>query len=476
MPRLIGISNRTAAGGSKAGGLAVALWEALAESGGLWFGWSGEVTKTAPRGVELFEEDGVEFAVTDLTEAEHQGFYLGYSNRSLWPVMHYRVDLANFDESEFAIYAEVNRRFAKLIRPRLQRDDVVWVHDYHFMLLGRDLRELGWDGRMGYFLHIPFPPPEIFKSLPDHARLVRGLAAFDVIGFQTTNDRRNFEKYILEEMGAKALGDCRYEVQGRAITIKAYPIGIDADEFARLSVGDAAQVAQSRIKPFLGNRKLILGVDRMDYSKGIPQRFEAMGRLLDHDRDLHGKIAYTQIAPPSRTKVEEYADLRGELDELSGRINGDYGDLDWIPIRYLARSYPRDYLAGLYRIASLCLVTPLHDGMNLVAKEFVAAQDPANPGVLLLSQFAGAAEQLSGGALLVNPHDLSGMADAMREALRMALPERRRRWEAMNKVVNEQDITWWRESFIADLSPDRPLGSSASPAKAGSGSVVALNR
>ncbi|WP_051882128.1 alpha,alpha-trehalose-phosphate synthase (UDP-forming) [Parvularcula oceani] len=470
MARLIGVSNRTAAGGSKAGGLAVALWQALVETKGTWFGWSGDVVKTAPRGVEVFEEDGVEFAVTDLTEAEHEGFYLGYANRALWPVLHYRVDLANFDEVEYEVYAEVNRRFARLVRPRLQPGDLVWVHDYHFFLLGRDLRDLGWQGRIGYFLHIPFPPPEIFKSLPDHAQLARGLAAYDVVGFQTTNDRRNFEKYILEEMDAKALGDCRFEVLGRTITVKSYPIGIDADAFVKAAEGEPAQQAISRIRPFLGGRSLILGVDRMDYSKGIPQRFEAMGRLLDHYPELHGKISYTQIAPPSRTKVEEYQDLREDLDQLAGRINGDYGDLDWIPIRYLARSYPRDYLAGLYRIASLALVTPLHDGMNLVAKEFVAAQDPEDPGVLLLSQFAGSAEQLSGGALLVNPHDMSGMADGMRTGLKMPLAERRRRWEAMMKVVRAQDIVWWRDAFLGDLDPN------ARPGREPGGSVIAMGR
>ena len=323
MARLVGVSNRTAAGGSKAGGLAVALWSALVETKGLWFGWSGELTRTPPRGVEMFEEEGVDFALTGLSEEEHEGFYLGYSNRALWPVCHYRVDLASFDDDHFGTYAEVNERFARLLRPRLAKDDIVWVHDYHLMLLGRELRELGWDGRMGYFLHIPFPPPEIFKSLPDHAQLVRALCTFDNVGFQTTNDRRNFEKYIREDLNAQDLGGCRWRVCGRDITAKAYPIGIDAGEFERLARSETATRAAERMEPFLGGRSLVLGVDRMDYSKGIPQRFQAFGRLLNSYPEMHGKLAYTQIAPPSRTKVEEYADLRHELDELSGRINGD---------------------------------------------------------------------------------------------------------------------------------------------------------
>jgi trehalose 6-phosphate synthase len=469
MKRLVGVSNRTSAGGPKAGGLAVALYDALVDRQGLWFGWSGEVTKATRRGVELFEEGGVEYAVTDLTEEEHQGYYLGYANRALWPVLHYRVDLANFDEEEYAVYREVNRRFAKLLYPRLRKDDLVWIHDYHFMPMALELRDLGWKGRMGFFLHIPFPPPEIVKSLPDHRALVQAVCSNDVIGFQTVSDRDNFLKYCISELGAEASGPEEFFLGGRRVRIRAYPIGIDAEEFKRLAEDPPAQKAISQIEPFLlGNcRDLILGVDRMDYSKGIPNRFQAIGKLLDNQPSLHGKIAYTQIAPPSRTKVEEYADLRKQLDAMAGQINGDYGDLDWIPVRYLARSYPREELAGLYRLSKVLLVTPLHDGMNLVAKEFVAAQDPKDPGVLILSQFAGAAEQLKTGALIVNPHDISGLADAISEALSMPLAERKRRQEALAEVVFSQDIRWWREAFLADLDP---------PVNGDRSSVVSLHR
>lgn len=457
MKRLVGVSNRTAAGGPKAGGLAVALWDALVDRKGLWFGWSGDVAETARRGVELFEEDGVSFAVTDLTEEEYNDYYLGYANRALWPVLHYRVDLANFDEDQYSAYREVNRRFAKLLYPRLEDDDLVWIHDYHFFPMAQDLRDLGWSGRIGFFLHVPFPPPEIIKSVPDHRALCQGLCASDVIGFQTVSDRDNFTKYAVSELGATNDGPETLTLHGRTVCVRAYPIGIDAVEFANLATAEEARDAAARVEPFLTDgRALILGVDRMDYSKGIPNRFEAVGRLLDTDKEIHGRIAYTQIAPPSRTKVEEYAELREELDALAGRINGDYGDLDWIPIRYLARSYPREQLAGLYRLARVALVTPLHDGMNLVAKEFVAAQDPEDPGVLILSQFAGAAEQLKEGALLVNPYDITSMADAIREALSMPLSDRKRRFQKMNDVIHAQHIGWWREAFMADLDPDLP--------------------
>ncbi|MEE4211788.1 MAG: trehalose-6-phosphate synthase, partial [Parvularcula sp.] len=220
MARLVGVSNRTAAGGPKAGGLAVALWEALVDRKGLWFGWSGEISKTMRRGVELFEEDGVEFAVTDLSEAEHQQYYLGYANRALWPVLHYRVDLANFDEDEYNCYREVNRRFAKLLYPRLRSDDLVWIHDYHFLPMALELRDLGWKGRLGFFLHIPFPPPEIVKSLPDHRSLMQGLCANDVIGFQTVSDRDNFHKYCVSELGAESRNATTLKLGGRTVTIK----------------------------------------------------------------------------------------------------------------------------------------------------------------------------------------------------------------------------------------------------------------
>ncbi|NNU16825.1 trehalose-6-phosphate synthase [Parvularcula sp. ZS-1/3] len=452
--RLVGVSNRTAAGGPKAGGLAVALWDALVQRKGLWFGWSGEVNEQLRRGVELFEEEGVEFAVTDLTDKEHDGYYLGYANRSLWPVLHYRVDLANFDEEEYSCYRDVNRRFAKLLFPRLRDDDLVWIHDYHFFPMAQDLRDLGWTGKTGFFLHVPFPPPEIFKSVPNHRALTMGMCASDVIGFQTVSDRDNFAKYCVSELKAEQASPELLQLNGREIRIRAYPIGIDAKEFERIAEEEEARNATEMINPFLGDsRALILGVDRMDYSKGIPNRFQAVGRLLDNEPELHGKIAYTQIAPPSREKVEEYQELREQLDTLAGRINGDYGDLDWIPIRYLARSYGREQLAGLYRLARVALVTPLHDGMNLVAKEFVAAQNPEDPGVLVLSQFAGAAEQLKDGALLVNPHDIANMADTIGEALSMPLSERKRRFEKLSASVFGQDIAWWRETFLADLDP-----------------------
>lgn len=416
----------------------------------MWFGWSGNIVDEVAAEPETFSDEGVDFVVTDFTEAEHDGFYLQYANRVIWPVFHYRVDLAHFGNTDFETYAAVNKRIANLVVPRLEDGDSVWVHDYHFLLMGGYLREGGWTGPIGFFLHIPFPSPEVFQALPEHEQIARAMADFSVLGFQSKTDRANFVRYLVENYDAADEGDGWVSVFGRRIRANAYPIGIEAEKFAKAATSETAKTAATRIGRFLGGRNLVLGVDRMDYSKGLPQRFEAVGKLFDHFPTTRGKVSVTQIAPPSRSKVEEYRDLRIQLDELAGRINGDYGDLDWIPLRYLARSYDRRVLAGLYRIARVCLVTPLRDGMNLVAKEYVMAQDPDDPGVLILSQFAGAAEQLSD-ALIVNPHDTFSVAETINQALEMTVEERRTRWEKLRRTVASEDISWWRQKFLRDL-------------------------
>lgn len=451
MSRLVVVSNRTATPGEdRAGGLAVALWDALTERGGLWFGWSGETTDRETDAIRSLAEGNVEFALADLSEAEHQGYYLGYANRALWPVFHYRVDLARFDDADWDAYSAVNWRFGRLLHQLLRHDDLVWVHDYHFLLLGQGLRDNGWKGPIGYFLHIPFPPSEVFSALPQHQRIARGLAEFDLIGFQTQRDVRNFGRYMVEHHEAEALSDGRFRVFGRTILAKAFPIGIDHEEFRRFAECEMARSAAERVGRMIGDRALVIGADRMDYSKGLPQRLQAFGRLLDEFEDLRGRVNLLQIAPPSRESVSAYRELREELDRLAGRVNGDYSDLDWTPIRYLVRSYPREVLAGLYRLARVGLVTPLHDGMNLVAKEYVAAQDPDDPGVLILSEFAGAAEQM-GAALLVNPHDVGGVAIAIRRAIEMSRDERLDRWRSLDTEVSTNDVATWRRNFLAAL-------------------------
>ena len=454
--RLIVASNRTATpGADRSGGLAVALADALTErGGGVWFGWSGEVLDHGSRGVRIFADGDIDFVLADLTRDEHAGYYLGYANDALWPVFHYRVDLAHFDEAAFEVYAAVNRRFARLLFQQLRRDDIVWIHDYHFLLFGHELRNNGWRGPIGFFLHIPFPPPEVLAALPQHQRLARALADCDLIGFQTKRDVGNFTRYMIEEHGAEAGEDGHLRAFGRKLRVEAFPIGIDPAEFARLADGAEAREAAGRLGRLIENRALVIGVDRMDYSKGLPQRLEAFGRLLDEHEGLRGRVSLLQIAPPSRENVHAYRELREELDRLAGRVNGDHSDLDWVPIRYLARGYPREQLAGLYRLARVGLVTPLHDGMNLVAKEYVAAQQPEDPGVLILSEFAGAAERMEA-ALLVNPHDIGGVAGAIRHALEMSLEERIERWQALDAEVRRNDVARWRRSFLDALDTVR---------------------
>jgi trehalose 6-phosphate synthase len=461
MGRLIIASNRTATPGEpKAGGLAVALWDALTErGGGLWFGWSGDTVEKESRGVRMFAEGNVDFALADLTEREYNGYYLGYANRALWPVFHYRIDLAEFDDDAFEVYAQVNRRLGSTLAQQLRHGDQVWVHDYHFLLMGQELRNAGWRGEIGFFLHIPFPAPEVFTALPSHQRIARGLADFDLLGFQTERDTANFRRYMVEHHGGRDLGDGRLEVFDRTIEARAFPIGIDPEEIARFATGPEAKRDAERLGRVIDNRALVLGVDRMDYSKGLLQRLQAFGRLLDDHEDFRGRVTFVQIAPPSREMVDAYAELREELDRLAGRINSDYADLDWTPIRYLARGYPRETLAGLYRLARIGLVTPLYDGMNLVAKEFVAAQDPEDPGVLVLSEFAGAAEALDA-ALIVNPYDINAMADAVRRGLAMPVDERRERWQQLFQAVTERDIGWWRQRYLDAL--DRVAAETAS--------------
>jgi trehalose 6-phosphate synthase len=316
--------------------------------------------------------------------------------------------------------------------------------------MGQEMRQSGWQGRMGFFLHTPFPAPEVFAALPQHQRLARGLCAFDLVGFQTERDTANFRRYLTDVADGVVLDDGRIQAFDQTVRTETFSIGIDPDEIAAQADGEEGRDAAARLGKIIDYRALVIGVDRMDYSKGLPQRMEAFGRMLDDHEELRGSVSFLQIAPPSREAVDAYQVLREELDRLAGRINADYADLDWMPIRYLARSYDRGTLCGLYRQARVGLVTPLQDGMNLVAKEFVAAQTPDDPGVLVLSEFAGAAEQLQT-ALLVNPHVVAATADAIHRALSMPCEERIERWQELIRGVRAQDIDWWRRSFLQAL-------------------------
>ncbi|GLK81295.1 alpha,alpha-trehalose-phosphate synthase (UDP-forming) [Methylopila turkensis] len=462
MSRLVIVSNRVPVptpGTPPAGGLAVALSGAMKARGGLWFGWSGG--KLEP-GVEEQPEpeittiDGVTYAVIDLAQRDLDEYYAGFSNRMLWPLFHYRMELTEFTRVTLSGYHRVNRLFAQKLAPLIRPDDIIWVHDYHLIPLAAELRAMGLRNRMGFFLHIPFPPPDILTVLPNHADVVRSLAAYDVVGFQTPIDLENFETYVRRERVGRRLPDGRFVAHGRAVTVEAFPVGIETQIFADVAAASGRNALVRRTRESLGDRRLIIGVDRLDYSKGIAQRIQAFETFLLLDPEWRGRCAYIQITPKSREEVPEYAAMEREVAELAGRVNGAFSELDWTPLRYVNRTVGRNALAGLYRHAAVGLVTPLRDGMNLVAKEYVAAQDPEDPGVLLLSRFAGAACELDG-ALLTNPYDVDGTAGALARALDMSLEERRERWSGMFEKLKTHDVAWWCQSFLAALEqPDEP--------------------
>ena len=455
MSRLIVISNRVStpkprSGNGSQGGLAVALAAALREYRGLWFGWSGEKTDEFTGHINLHREDGVTTATIDLEDQDINEYYNGYANRTLWPLFHYRIDLAEYDRSFGAGYERVNERFAETVSPLIEPDDLIWVHDYHLIPLGQQLRQRGLRNRIGFFLHIPWPPQRLLVSLPFHERLVKSMLAYDLIGFHTEEWLESFHHYITRELGGHVAADGTVTVGSRTVKTAAFPIGIDFAEFEHMLGSGETKAAFGTLKRSAEDKKMIIGVDRLDYSKGLEERFQGYRRFLEENDDWRGRVSFLQIAPPSREEVHTYEAIRERLDELSGRINGEFAEVDWVPIRYVNQGYPREALAGFYRASDVALITPLRDGMNLVAKEYIASQDPADPGVLILSRFAGAAHQLDQ-ALLVNPYSKDELSDAIREALDMPKAERIRRWEAMVDNVRREDVLAWRHAFVEAL-------------------------
>ncbi|CAA7623276.1 alpha,alpha-trehalose-phosphate synthase (UDP-forming) [Magnetospirillum sp. UT-4] len=453
LPRLVVVSNRVSLPrkGVVAGGLAVALFEALEKQGGLWFGWSGEVAAEAAGPPRQVRRGPVTIVTTDFSRADYQDFYSGYSNSSLWPLFHYRLGLMEVSRRSLEGYLRVNAAFAAALAPMLRPDDLVWVHDYHLIPLGEELRRLGIANPIGFFLHTPFPVPDMLVALPGHRRLVRAMASYDLVGFQTPDDVRAFLGYVAGEARGEVAPDGSFTAFGRTSRARAYPIGIDAAGFAALAVSHADTAETRRLKASMRGRRLILGVDRLDYSKGLPQRFDAVECLIETRPEVKGTFEFMQIAAPSREDVARYRALKRQLESAAGRINGRFAEFDWQPVRYLNKSYDRATLAGFYRAACVGLVTPLRDGMNLVAKEYVAAQNPEDPGVLVLSRFAGAARELEVGALVVNPYDLDEVADALARALSMPREQRVQRWRAMMEMVEANTVARWRDRFLADL-------------------------
>lgn len=443
MGRLVIVSNRVPSPTDRhqpAGGLAVALRDALKHGECLWFGWSGRQIPDAEKPGRKASSDHVKnvvYSTIDLTHSEFDGFYQKYSNGILWPLCHYRAGLMNYSRKDQAVYQEVNQLFARELSAQIKPDDIIWVHDYHLFPLGQELRKLGVNNPIGFFLHIPFPPWSLMKSLPDAEVLMGTMQAYDVMGVQTEDDARNMND---------SLAQC-----GVTKRAQVFPIGIDPDSFAQQAEACEHDFDVQRLQISLRGRPLIIGVDRLDYSKGIPERFHGYEAFLKRFPEHKEKVMYLQITPVSRGTVEEYRLLKQELDETAGRINGMYGDFDWTPIRYITRPISRQILAGFYRLADAALVTPLRDGMNLVAKEYVAAQDEEDPGVLILSHFAGAAPEMPD-ALLVNPHDADEIADALHQALTMTQAERQARWERLKPDVWRVTAGSWSKDFVESLS------------------------
>ncbi|MGH9867136.1 MAG: alpha,alpha-trehalose-phosphate synthase (UDP-forming) [Candidatus Polarisedimenticolia bacterium] len=460
MSRLVVVSNRLPIRRSaeelagfeiSAGGLATAVMGALQRTpGSIWFGWSGHIVDPdrASR-MSRSSIQGIDLVGLPLTAAEMEEYYLGFCNQALWPMFHCFQGRVRIRARHLQRYESVQTRFARALLPLLRPGDLVWVHDYHLIPFGRELRSLGWRGRIGFFLHIPFPPYELWEILPDPRRFLQALLAYDLVGFHVQRYLQNYIRCLREEMGA-AWDGATVSAEGISRRAGAYPVGIEPRDFlpsaSASGPAPARRVDRRRTTP----RRLVLAVDRLDYSKGIPERLRAFEMLLKRYPQWQTKVSLLQVASPSRTGVPEYEDQKKRIEALMGRINGELGEHDWAPIRYLYRSYPRDFLARLYRQAEVGLVTPLRDGMNLVSKEYVASQDPASPGVLVLSRCAGSADQLRE-AVIVNPYVPSDVARGIDMALTMPLEERRERHASLLRSVTTETAGEWGRRFLADL-------------------------
>ena len=460
--RLIVVSNRvslpSSSGAPAAGGLAVALELALKVRGGLWFGWSGKTSEECDTALQYRSNGSVTYAVCDLSRRDIEQYYCGFANRALWPICHYRLDLADLSDCNAAAYFRVNEHFARQLHRLLRPDDVIWVHDYHLIPIARFLRQMGCTNRIGFFLHIPWPGPDVASAMPAYQRILRCFGAYDVVGFQTEADADNFGDCIAAANAGRAAGGDWCEIDGRRMQVGSFPISIDTAAFAQEARAAERSSTVKRMLASLNGRDLVIGVDRLDYSKGLKQRMEAFATFLERSPEAaRARVTMLQITPKSRSEVSEYAHMQRELEQEAGRINGKLGDVDWTPLRYINKSMSHSALAGLYRMSRIGLVAPLRDGMNLVAKEYVAAQAPDNPGVLVLSQFAGAAQELKS-ALIVNPYDIEATASAIARAFTMALDERKDRWHALMAVLRANSVHDWASHFLQALANDAEGG------------------
>ncbi len=433
------------------GGLVTAIEPVMRANDGAWIGWTGSADAEA----EPFVEDGLQLVPIPMSAAEVEEFYEGFSNATLWPLYHDVVAKPEFHREGWDAYVRINRRFAERAADIAADQAVVWVHDYQMQLVPAMLRELRPDLRIGFFLHIPFPPAELFQQVPWRRQILEGLLGADVVGFQRPGAAANFIRLVRQRVGHKTHRDLVYLPDGRTVQAAAFPISIDSREFEELARSEQVQQRAKEIRQELGDPEhILLGVDRLDYTKGIYDRLRAFGELLAEEKLSVEETVFVQVATPSRERVEQYRRLRDEIDRLVGRVNGDYGRIGRPAISYMHSSYPREEMAALYRAADIMVVTPLRDGMNLVAKEYVACRyDEA--GALVLSEFAGAADELRQ-AFMVNPYDINGMKEAILAATRADHRDLGRRMRAMRKTVLENDVKHWAREFLHTLSEVKP--------------------
>ena len=454
--RVIIVSNRVVlpeeAHSSFADEMAVTVKAVLKNQSGMWFGWSGKVTDQPASEARTLKINKATYVQIELSNNDIQEYCTGLANSVLWPILHYRVDLQTYSRADASGYIRVNRLFADHLSGLIDEDDVVWVHDYHLMLLPRELRSRGHRNRIGFFLHTPCAPPDILQTLPHHKEILGGLTYCDLVGFQTENDRDNFAQYLVGQGGTPRRGG--YDIDGRRVRLGAFPVSIETKAYMRLARNAGRSAMLGLVRESLGGSRLVLSVDRLDCSKGIPERIKAFEQFLEMNPDWHGKATLLQLTPKNWSDVQQYSEIESEVTGLIGKVNGRFGDAVWTPIRYVNRSYSRTVLAGIYRAAHVAMTTPLRDGMNLMAKEFLAAQDPADPGVLMLSQFAGAANELDQ-ALIVNPHETDAVATALKRALEMPLDERRARHAPMVAHLLRNDIRRWARSYTSTLVDGR---------------------
>jgi trehalose 6-phosphate synthase len=456
---LVVVSNRVARGKANepmTGGLAAALLPVVEKSGAIWVGSSGRVRDGNQK--EPFAEiealGAGALAMLDLPAAHYGGYYEGFANSALWPALHSRADLIHASHGDYVSYREVNAFMARALLRFQKPDTAFWVQDYHFLALGAELRDLGISQPIGFFLHTPWPTRAVIGGVPHHRDLIESMLAYDLIGFQTEEDRDNFLAYVQSDLDLVVHDGIVTSRHGKT-RAAVFPIGIDPEKFAQLAAKAVSHPDVSRLRRSLNGEKLAIGVDRLDYSKGLINRIRAFDRMWTLQPQFRRTASLLQIATPSRGAIEAYGNLQNEVAKLVSDVNGRHGEVDWTPIRYLNKGYGQAVLAGLYRTAQVGVVTPLQDGMNLVAKEYVAAQNAADPGVLVLSKFAGAANELDT-ALLVNPHDIDGMARTIATAFSMPLTERRMRWEAMMTKLRGSTIQQWFADFIDALQDTQP--------------------